>query len=90
MDYTFTVDAYDEDDDQITEEHKLSEIAKQEVSDVVNSINRKNQSRYITVTASVKEGYNTTLLTRQLEPLLENYPMPSGYTYELGGEYDTV
>ena len=90
MDYTFTVDAYDEDDDQITEEHTLSEIAKQEVSDVVNRIDRKNQSRYITVTASVKDGYNTTLLTRQLEPLLEKYPMPSGYTYELGGEYDTV
>ena len=90
MDYTFTVDAYDEDDDQITEEHKLSEIAREEISDGVQRIERKNQSRYMTITASVSDGYNTTLLTRQLEPILEKYKMPSGYSYELGGEYDSV
>ncbi|MBP5310361.1 MAG: efflux RND transporter permease subunit, partial [Lachnospiraceae bacterium] len=90
MDYTFTVDAYDEDDDQITEEHKLSEIAREEISDGVQRIERKNQSRYMTITASVSDGYNTTLLTRQLEPILEKYNMPSGYSYELGGEYDSV
>ena len=90
MDYTFDVSAYDEDDDQVTEEHTLREIAKEEISDGVSSINRKNQSRYITVTAMVADGYNTTLLTRQLEPVLAGYDMPSGYTYELGGEYDSV
>jgi multidrug efflux pump subunit AcrB len=90
LDYTFTVDAYDEDDDQVTREHTLGEIAREEISDGVVSIDRKNQSRYITVTANVAEGYNTTLLTRKLEPILEKYKMPSGYVYELGGEYDSV
>ena len=90
LDYTFTVDAYDEDDDQVTREHTLGEIAREEISDGVVSIDRKNQSRYITVTADVAEGYNTTLLTRKLEPMLEKYKMPSGYAYELGGEYDSV
>ncbi len=90
LDYTFTVDAYDEDDDQVTREHTLGEIAREEISDGVVSIDRKNQSRYITVTADVAEGYNTTLLTRKLEPILEKYKMPSGYVYELGGEYDSV
>lgn len=90
MDYTFTVDAYDEDDDQVTREHTLSEIAKEEISNGISSIDRKNQARYITITAGVADGYNVTLLTRQLEPLLEKYEMPSGYTYEIGGEYDSV
>ncbi|MBR5361537.1 MAG: efflux RND transporter permease subunit, partial [Lachnospiraceae bacterium] len=90
MDFTFTVDAYDEDDDQVTEEHTLAEIAREEISEGVVSVNRKNQSRYITVTANVADGYNITLLTRQLEPILASYKMPSGYVYELGGEYDSV
>lgn len=90
LDYSFTVDAYDEDDDQITEEHKLGEFATAVVQDGVTTINRENQSRYMTITADVDEGYNITLLTRELEPLLEEYDMPSGYSYDMGGEYDTV
>ena len=90
LDYTFTVDAYDEDDDQITEEHKLSEFAKIEVNDGVSTIRRENQGRYMTITADVDEGYNITLLTRELQPLLEEYQMPEGYSYSLGGEYDSV
>lgn len=90
LDYEFTVDAYDEDDDQITEEHKLSEFATVEILDGVSSIARKNNMRYMTVTADVDEGYNITLLTRELEPLLDEYELPSGYSIELGGEYDSV
>ena len=90
LDYTFTVDAYDEDDDQITEDHKLSEFATIEVNDGISTINRLNQTRYITITASVDEGYNITLLTRELMPMLEAYDMPDGYRLDLGGEYDSV
>ncbi len=90
LDYSFTVDAYDEDDDQITEDHKLGEFATAVVQDGVTTINRENQSRYMTITADVDEGYNITLLTRELEPLLAEYEMPSGYSYDMGGEYDTV
>ena len=90
LDYTFTSEVTDDDYDTVTEEHKLGEFATVEIEDGVTAINRKNQSRYITVTAGVEEGYNTTLLTRQLEPLLAQYDMPAGYNYELGGEYDSV
>lgn len=90
LDYTFTVDEYDEDDDQITADHKLGEFATAEIKDGVSTIERKNQSRYMTITADVEEGANVTLLTRELEPLLEKYNMPSGYSYQLGGEYDSV
>jgi len=90
LDYEFDVQKTDEDYDTVTETHKLSEFATIEVDDSLTAINRKNQSRYMTVTAQVGENYNTTLLTRQLEPVLEKYELPQGYSLELSGEYDTV
>ncbi len=90
MDREFTIEVVDEDGDTITEEHKLSEFAEEVIRDGVSSINRKNQSRYITVSASVAEGYNTTLLSRELKPELEKLELPGNCTLEMGGEYDTV
>jgi len=90
LDYNFSHQITDDDYETVTEDHKLGEFAKVVEEDGVTSIRRKNQARYITVTANVKDGYNTTLLMRELEPLLEKYDMPAGYTYDLGGEYDSV
>ncbi len=90
MNREFSVSVVDEDGDTVTEEHKLSEFATEVVRDGVASINRKNQARYLTVTASVAEGYNTTLLTRELEPKLNKLELPGNCTIEVGGEYDTV
>ena len=90
LDYTFTTEITDDDYDTVTEEHRLGEFATVEVLDGVTSINRKNQSRYMTVTASVEEGANVTLLTRELEPMLDEYKLPGGYSIEMGGEYDSV
>ncbi|MBO4809243.1 MAG: efflux RND transporter permease subunit [Lachnospiraceae bacterium] len=90
LDYTFTTEVTDDDYDTVTEEHKLSEFATVEILDGVTSINRKNQSRYMTVTANVEEGANVTLLTRELEPMIDEYKLPGGYNIEMGGEYDSV
>lgn len=90
LDYTFSTQITDDDYDTVTEEHKLGEFAKIDIQDGVTSINRENQSRYMTVTAGVEEGYNTTLLTRQLEPMIEAYELPGGYSIDMGGEYDSV
>ena len=90
LDYTFTTEVTDDDYDTVTEEHKLGEFAKIEVRDGVTSINRKNQSRYMTVTANVEDGYNVTLLTRQLKPMVDAYKVPGGYSIDMGGEYDSV
>lgn len=94
MNMTFEVSEVDADDgNTYTHDVTLSEIASEKFEDGVESINRKNQTRYITVDASVKEGYNTTLLTRELEPVISEYrenSLPAGYTLNLGGEYETV
>lgn len=93
MDISFAVSETDDDGDKVTNDYKLGDFAKLQVEDGVTSINRENQTRYITVTANVEDGYNTTLLTRQLEPLLNEYQensLPSGCSFNIGGEYDTV
>ena len=90
LDYEFMVEKTDEDYDTVHEIHKLKEFATVEINDGVTTINRKNQSRYMTVTAQAEDGYNLTLLTRELEPLINEYELPQGYSLEIGGEYDSV
>ncbi len=90
LDYTFTIDDEDEDGNAITRDEPLSNYAELVTEDGMNEINRLNMSYYIDVTADVAEGYNNALLSRQLEPLLENYELPSGYTLDIGGETETT
>ncbi len=78
----------------VTEKHKLSEFATIEETSSINSIGRENQTRYITVSAGIAEGYNATLLSRELGSLLDAYTdsdaLPYGYTVSLEGESSTV
>lgn len=90
LDYNFEIKTTDDKGNTVTEDHPLSEFAQTELEEGVQSINRENQSRYMTVTASVAEGYNATLLSRELEPMLENYALPAGYSIDSVGESDTV
>lgn len=90
LDYSFEKQTTDENGNSITEDHFLSEFAEIRIEDGVRSIQRENQSRYMTVTASVEEGYNATLLSRELGPLLQQYSLPSGYSMDSVGESDTV
>lgn len=68
----------------------LSSIAKIGSSDSLSSIKRENQTRYITVTAGVKDGYNTTLLSDKIEKKLQKIDLPKGYSIEMGGEAESV
>ena len=90
LDYNFAVQTTDDNGNTVTEDHPLSEFAKIQMEEGVQSINRENQSRYMTVTATVAEGYNATLLSRQFQPLLDSYELPAGYSLDSAGESDTV
>ena len=68
----------------------LSDIAVIGSAYSPDSINRSNQSRYITVSATIAEGYNASLVARDVEKLLENHEMPKGYSYEMTGEDESV
>ena len=73
-----------------SETHTLSEFASLKNDYSLASVNRENQQRYMTVTAAVKEGYNATLISREIQPTLDGYDLPDGYTLEVGGETQTV
>ena len=91
MDYDFKVSKTDEDDGSTyTEHHKLSEFATRQDGTSVASISRENQTRKMSVTATTAEGYNTTLLSRQVETLLADYQAPDGVTVSIGGESTNV
>lgn len=90
LDYNFEIQTTDDNGNTVTEDHPLSEFATLKLEDGVQSINRENQSRYMTVTATVAEGSNATLLSRELQPLIDTYELPDGYTIDTAGESDTV
>ena len=78
------------DDDGEEQDVKLSDVATIGSGFTPQAINRTNQSRYVTVSASMAEGYNTTLVARDVEKALEGYEMPKGYSYEMTGEDESV
>ncbi len=90
LDYNFEIQTTDDNGNTVTEDHPLSEFATLKLEEGVQSINRENQSRYMTVTATVAEGSNATLLSRELQPLIEAYELPDGYTIDTAGESDMV
>jgi len=78
------------DDDGKETDVTLSDIATIGSAFTPDSINRQNLSRYVTVSASMAEGYNATLVAREVEKQLENWEMPKGYSWEMTGEDEAV
>ena len=90
MDMEFDTTVTEADGTQSTETHKLSEFATIEHEKALATIARDNGTHQITVTATTKEGYNTTRLSEKLMKEINKMDLPSGYTVDLGGEADEV
>ena len=73
-----------------TEEIKLSDIADFTEATGPQAIMRDAQSRYMTVSAELKNGYNIGLVSSDLEKKLADYELPNGYTIEMTGEDETI
>ena len=76
--------------DGTTEEVKLSDIASFADTSALPSINRKNQTRYMSVTAEIKEGDNIGLVSNRIKKALKSYDAPKGYEVEMTGEDETI
>jgi len=68
----------------------LKDIADISVTESVMSISRSNQSRYMTVSASIADGYNIGLVGRDFEDKLSSLSVPEGYEVTLEGENETI
>ncbi|MFI3325586.1 MAG: efflux RND transporter permease subunit [Clostridia bacterium] len=73
-----------------TQTVKLTDIATIEETQSLNSISRENQKRTLTVSATIADDYNVTLVTNEAETVLENYEPIDGNTIEIGGESETI
>ena len=75
---------------QETKKVKLSKIAEFSLVDSPVSINRENQSRYMTVSIAIDENHNVGLVSNEVNKALAGYDMPDGYTMESEGEDETI
>ncbi len=68
----------------------LSDIASFENAISPDSINRAGQTRYISVTAAIENGYNVGKVAPQVEDALNNYKLPAGYKLVYSGENEMI
>ena len=85
-DYIFEVEGQD---GTITEV-ALADIAEIKESTSLNTISRLNQRRYLTVSASLAEGENITLVTAKAEKAMEQADLGEGVTYVFTGENESI
>lgn len=72
------------------EEIKISDIAEFTDATGPQTITRDAQSRYMTVSAEIANGYNIGLVSADVQKKLDDYEMPNGYTMEMKGEDETI
>lgn len=82
------IDATDKDGKKV--KVPLSEIATFEETESLEAINRAEQTRYITVSAAIADGYNVGLVSAEVEDVLKDYDLPSGYSLYFGGENEMI
>ena len=73
-----------------TKEFKLSDVATVEEVMSLASINRLAQRRYLTVSASLAEGENVTLVTAKAQQVIKNTDLGQGVSYAFSGENETI
>ncbi|RLD20316.1 MAG: AcrB/AcrD/AcrF family protein [Bacteroidetes bacterium] len=66
----------------------ISSVAKTDLSSTFGSIRRKDLKRLITISSNVTGGHNATIVNHQIEQVLNEFIMPSGYEYKFGGEQE--
>ena len=84
----FMIEATDQEGN--TEEIPLEKLASFEDAKGPDTIQRKNQSRYINVSAEVGSGYNVGLVGNDVQKKLDKYEVPDGYSVEMIGEDETI
>ncbi len=66
----------------------ISSVADFTYTTSYENIKRKNNTRVITLSSNVLEGYNGNRINAAIRQLLKNYDMPPGYRWEMTGEQE--
>jgi len=65
---------------------KLEDITTISEQTGYTSISRKNQTRILVVSATIEEEFDTGTIGKDMQDIIDNYYLPSGYTINLSGE----
>ena len=68
----------------------LADIASFETTKAFSAINRTEQTRYVSVSAAIAEGYNVGLVSADVNAKLADYELPSGYRLVFSGENEMI
>jgi len=69
----------------------VSQVATVELIKGFTTINRENGSRVLTISAGFEEGFNSSLVSMDVENALkDDYVLPDGYEYDILGENEAV
>ncbi len=63
----------------------LSSVADIEESETMDTITRKGQKRYLTISGTVKPGYNLTDVAARTRTLFSDYKLPQGFSVDYEG-----
>ena len=78
------------DEDGASTDIPLAQIASFETTLALTSINRTDQTRYVSVSASIADGYNVGLVSADVEDRLADYELPAGYQLVFSGENEMI
>ena len=67
----------------------LSQVATVILDRGPASINRSGQTRVVNITSQIVDR-DLSSITADIESKLKTYPLPAGYTYEIGGQYEEL
>jgi multidrug efflux pump subunit AcrB len=67
----------------------LTQFAHLELESSPLSINHLDKTRMVSISAFVNKGYLNDEVIKMVMDKLDQFSLPSGYTYQMGGEYET-
>lgn len=68
----------------------LRDIASFTDTQSLSTIQRDAQRRYLTISASLQEGHNVSLVASAAQKALADYKLPDGFSLEFAGENETI
>ncbi|SDH54475.1 efflux RND transporter permease subunit [Chitinophaga filiformis] len=69
--------------------YPLSQVASLRMEASPLRINHQEKRRVVSITASIQEGFLTDRVINSTIEKMNAFPLPAGYSYEMGGEVET-
>ncbi|SHN17674.1 efflux RND transporter permease subunit [Chitinophaga sp. CF418] len=69
--------------------YPLSQVANLRMEASPLRINHQEKRRVVSITASIQEGFLTDRVINSTIEKMNAFPLPAGYSYEMGGEVET-